>query len=138
MRPGHWAYSSACSALRYVCVVLLWQRVNLGPHDIDTWYFSPYPAPPGAAEHLTADILYICEFNLKYFRKEKTLRRHLSSDVPTHPPGQPDDNPCLPPSTSQCPPVAQASLPGLVAKKVCHLARGRSHRLQAWKDLLRW
>lgn len=61
------------------------QRVNLGPHEIDTWYFSPYPAVPGVP--MTADLLYLCEFDLKYFTKEKTLRKHLAKGIPKHPPG---------------------------------------------------
>ena len=59
--------------------------MNLGPHEIDTWYFSPYPAAPGVP--LSADMLYICEFDLKYFRKESSLHKHLSEGLPTHPPG---------------------------------------------------
>ena len=61
------------------------QRVNLGPHDVDTWYYSPYPSAPGVP--MQADMLYVCEYDLKYFRKEKTLRKHLASGIPHHPPG---------------------------------------------------
>ena len=58
------------------------QVVNLGRYDIDTWYYAPYPEP-----YRSVDKLYICEYDLKYFRKPKSLERHLAHDVPHHPPG---------------------------------------------------
>ena len=58
------------------------QVVNLGRYDIDTWYYSPYPEP-----YRSVDKLYICEYDLKYFRKPKSLEKHLANDVPHHPPG---------------------------------------------------
>jgi hypothetical protein len=58
------------------------QVVNLGRYDIDTWYYSPYPEP-----YRSVDKLYICEYDLKYFRKRKSLEKHLANDVPHHPPG---------------------------------------------------
>ena len=61
-----------------------WQVVNLGRYDIDTWYYSPYPEP-----YRSVDRLYICEYDLKYFRKRKSLEKHLANDVPHHPPGAP-------------------------------------------------
>ncbi len=56
--------------------------MNLGRYDIDTWYYSPYPEP-----YRSVDKLYICEYDLKYFRKRKSLEKHLANDVPHHPPG---------------------------------------------------
>lgn len=38
-------------------------RIKLGPYLVDTWYFSPYPAP-----YQNIDTLYICEFCLNFFR----------------------------------------------------------------------
>lgn len=45
--------------------------IELGKYEIDTWYFSPYPE-----EYCKGDKLYICEFCLKYMKKQKTLERH--------------------------------------------------------------
>lgn len=50
---------------------------------MDTWYHSPYPEPYASCEHL-----YICEFTLKYFRKKRTLLRHLAKLDVNHPPGR--------------------------------------------------
>lgn len=49
---------------------------------MDTWYYSPYPEP-----YASHDKLYVCEFTLKYFRKKKTLIRHLAKLEIRHPPG---------------------------------------------------
>ncbi|KAL3139632.1 hypothetical protein ABBQ38_003948 [Trebouxia sp. C0009 RCD-2024] len=56
--------------------------VELGRYDIDTWYYSPYPEPFGNEKKL-----YICEYTLKYFKKKKTLIRHLAKTPLRHPPG---------------------------------------------------
>jgi len=58
------------------------QVVELGRHEVDTWYFSPYPEPYASCEKL-----YICEYTLKYFRKKKTLLRHLAKTTLRRPPG---------------------------------------------------
>lgn len=58
------------------------QVVELGRHEIDTWYFSPYPEPYASCEKL-----YICEYTLKYFRKKRTLLRHMAKYRLRHPPG---------------------------------------------------
>lgn len=58
------------------------QCIELGRYEIDTWYFSPYPE-----EYCGGEMLYICEFCLKYMKKRKTLERHkLKCDL-RHPPG---------------------------------------------------
>ncbi len=49
---------------------------------MDTWYYSPYPEP-----YASATKLYLCEYTLKYFRKKKTLLRHLAKLDIRHPPG---------------------------------------------------
>jgi hypothetical protein len=36
------------------------QSVELGKHELDTWYYSPYPEP-----HASCNKLYICEYTLK-------------------------------------------------------------------------
>ena len=48
--------------------------IEFGRYEIDTWYYSPYPE-----EYTKTGKLFICEFCLKYFRKKKTLTRHLVS-----------------------------------------------------------
>lgn len=58
------------------------QVIELGRHEIDTWYFSPYPEP-----HSSCQKLYICEYTLKYFRKKKTLLRHMAKCPLRCPPG---------------------------------------------------
>lgn len=58
------------------------QVIELGRHEIDTWYFSPYPEP-----HASCQKLYICEYTLKYFRKKKTLLRHMAKCTLKCPPG---------------------------------------------------
>lgn len=58
------------------------QIIELGRFEIDTWYYSPYPEPFASQQKL-----FLCEFCLKYFRKRKTLLRHLARCDPLHPPG---------------------------------------------------
>eukprot|EP00798_Chlamydomonas_sp_ICE-L_P017489 gene17489-23794_t len=76
------------------------QVVEFGRFEMDTWYFSPFPEP-----HASATKLYICEFTLKYFRKKRTLLRHLAKLDIRHPPG--DEIYRSPPQ-----PVGQASYSG--------------------------
>ena len=47
-------------------------RVIFGRYDIDTWYFSPYPGEFGKQE-----VLYICEFCVKYMKHKHTYDRHV-------------------------------------------------------------
>ncbi|KAK9824356.1 hypothetical protein WJX72_009663 [[Myrmecia] bisecta] len=58
------------------------QVIELGKYEMDTWYYSPYPEP-----YASLDKLYVCEFSLKYFKKKKTLLRHLAKCELRHPPG---------------------------------------------------
>ncbi|TNV78574.1 hypothetical protein FGO68_gene9671 [Halteria grandinella] len=56
--------------------------------EIDTWYFSPYPEEYGKQQKL-----YICEYCLKYMRKEKSFKQHIDPQSPlcckyTRPPGK--------------------------------------------------
>jgi hypothetical protein len=68
------------------------QSIELGRYEMDAWYHSPYPEPYASCEHL-----YVCEFSLKYFRKKKTLLRHLAKLDINHPPGalRPGPGPAL-------------------------------------------
>lgn len=60
-------------------------RIELGKHVVDTWYFSPYPAEIcGTAGDAT---IYICDFCLDYFPTKQNLARHRQKCPLFHPPG---------------------------------------------------
>mmetsp|Transcript_5338 Transcript_5338/g.7188 ORF Transcript_5338/g.7188 Transcript_5338/m.7188 type:complete len:409 (-) Transcript_5338:188-1414(-) len=46
-------------------------RIVMGKFEVDTWYFSPYPEG-----YYPCESLYICEFCLKYMKKQKTFQMH--------------------------------------------------------------
>jgi len=56
--------------------------VELGRHQMDTWYFSPFPP-----EYTTCKKLYFCEFTLNFFKRKEQLQRHLRKNEMYHPPG---------------------------------------------------
>ncbi|OZJ06438.1 hypothetical protein BZG36_00557 [Bifiguratus adelaidae] len=56
--------------------------IQMGRHEVETWYFSPYPQ-----EFAHADMVYICEFCLCYFLSKKQLERHCLKCQLQHPPG---------------------------------------------------
>ncbi len=47
-------------------------KIQFGKHEIDTWYFSPYPDEYGKQSKL-----YICEYCLKYMKLENSYRYHM-------------------------------------------------------------
>lgn len=57
-------------------------RVQMGKHEIDPWYFSPYPQ-----EFNDVDLVYIDEFCLGYFGDLKEFERHRMKCQLQHPPG---------------------------------------------------
>lgn len=57
-------------------------RVQMGHHEIEPWYFSPYPQ-----EFSDAEMVYICEFCLEYFPDLKPFIRHRAKCQMVHPPG---------------------------------------------------
>lgn len=57
-------------------------KLQIGKHQVEAWYFSPYPV-----EYAHAPVLYICEFCLSYFKSEKMFSRHHSRCTLLHPPG---------------------------------------------------
>ncbi|EGP84396.1 unnamed protein product [Zymoseptoria tritici ST99CH_3D1] len=66
------------------------ERVQMGNHEIEPWYFSPYPA-----EFTDCDMVYICEFCLCYFGSNFQFKRHRGKCQLFHPPGNEiyrDDN----------------------------------------------
>ncbi|KAL9089727.1 MAG: hypothetical protein Q9159_002374 [Coniocarpon cinnabarinum] len=57
-------------------------KVQMGQHEVEPWYFSPYPQ-----EYSDADVVYICEFCLGYFPDIKPFERHRAKCTLQHPPG---------------------------------------------------
>ena len=57
-------------------------KVELGRHEMDTWYFSPFPP-----EYTTCKKLFFCEFTLNFFKRKEQLQRHLRKTEMYHPPG---------------------------------------------------
>jgi hypothetical protein len=47
-------------------------KVQLGKYEIDTWYFSPFPA-----EYQKESKIWICEYCLKYSKLEKSFKYHM-------------------------------------------------------------
>ncbi|KAI0703358.1 histone acetyltransferase ESA1 [Cerioporus squamosus] len=57
-------------------------RLQIGKHEVDAWYFSPYPQ-----EYAHLPVLYLCEFCLSYFGSQFMLSRHRKRCNLLHPPG---------------------------------------------------
>uniref|UniRef100_A0A7S0MTP5 Histone acetyltransferase n=1 Tax=Pyramimonas obovata TaxID=1411642 RepID=A0A7S0MTP5_9CHLO len=57
-------------------------RIEMGKYDVETWYFSPFPA-----EVTPCHKLYFCEFCLTFLRQKQQLQRHLHKCELRHPPG---------------------------------------------------
>lgn len=57
-------------------------RLQMGKHEIEPWYFSPYPA-----SFSDVDMIYIDEFCLSYFDNRRAFERHRAKCTLTHPPG---------------------------------------------------
>lgn len=62
--------------------------LELGPHQMSTWYFSPLPKEL-LSEHGFIEVLYVCEFTLRMFSRKQEIRR-FQARLPAdrrHPPG---------------------------------------------------
>ena len=57
-------------------------RIQIGKHEVDAWYFSPYPK-----EYAHLSVLYICEFCLSFFPSHMMFSRHRQRCTMLHPPG---------------------------------------------------
>ena len=57
-------------------------RIQMGKHEVEAWYFSPYPQ-----EYAHLPILFICEYCLSYFGSQFMLGRHRTRCTLLHPPG---------------------------------------------------
>jgi histone acetyltransferase HTATIP len=58
------------------------ETIQMGPYEIEPWYFSPYPS-----EFIDCDVVYICEFCLGYFGSKQQFSRHRQKCTLFHPPG---------------------------------------------------
>ena len=58
------------------------EKIQMGAHIIEPWYFSPYPS-----EFSDVDLVYIDEFCLGYFSSKKAFERHRTKCSLQHPPG---------------------------------------------------
>lgn len=57
-------------------------KLQIGKAEVESWYFSPYPA-----EYAHLPLLYICEFCLLYYPSFTQLKRHRTKCTLMHPPG---------------------------------------------------
>lgn len=57
-------------------------RVQIGRHEVEAWYFSPYPR-----EFAHKPLIYICEFCLCFYDSPFMLSRHRLRCKLLHPPG---------------------------------------------------
>lgn len=57
-------------------------KVIMGNHEIEPWYFSPYPI-----ELTEEDVIYIDDFTLQFFGSKKQLERFRKKCTLRHPPG---------------------------------------------------
>ncbi|EXJ94455.1 histone acetyltransferase E [Capronia coronata CBS 617.96] len=57
-------------------------KIQMGKHIIEPWYFSPYPQ-----DFADVDMVYIDEFCLSYFSSRKAFERHRHKCELRHPPG---------------------------------------------------
>lgn len=58
------------------------KAVKIGNHEIDSWYYSPFPL-----NYQNIDMLYFCNFCLSFFKKENELIRHKQTCKLNCPPG---------------------------------------------------
>lgn len=58
------------------------EKIQMGAHEIEPWYFSPYPQ-----SFSDSDLMYICEMCLLYYDNERQFHRHRAKCTLQHPPG---------------------------------------------------
>jgi len=58
------------------------EKIQMGQHEIEPWYFAAYPS-----EFSDAEMVYICEFCLSYFDDGHRFSRHRKKCTLLHPPG---------------------------------------------------
>ena len=57
-------------------------RIVMGGWEVEAWYFSPFPA------EYNVEVLYVCEYCLKYMRLRRTYHRHKAECEHRRPPGR--------------------------------------------------
>ncbi|KAI9252792.1 acyl-CoA N-acyltransferase [Helicostylum pulchrum] len=57
-------------------------KIEIGGYIIDVWYLAPYPE-----EYSKLDVLYVCEYCLKYIKSSYIAKRHKVKCSMKHPPG---------------------------------------------------
>lgn len=73
---------SMTQSVHEVARVKNFDKIQMGKHEVETWYFSPYPI-----EYAHLECLYICEMCLSYFPSAFVLKRHRTKCTLIHPPG---------------------------------------------------
>jgi histone acetyltransferase HTATIP len=73
---------SMTQSVHEVARVKNFDKIQMGKHEVETWYFSPYPI-----EFAHLECLYICEMCLSYFSSAFVLKRHRTKCTLLHPPG---------------------------------------------------
>lgn len=58
------------------------KSIQMGKHQVESWYFSPYPI-----EYAHIDLLFLCEYCLSFYPSTQMLKRHLTKCQLRHPPG---------------------------------------------------
>lgn len=59
------------------------ERITIGKYEVDAWYYSPYPE-----EYTGGDMLYICEYCLKYAKSRESMTKHSAQCKCLVPPGK--------------------------------------------------
>ena len=59
------------------------EAICIGKYEVDAWYYSPYPE-----EYCDGDMLYLCEFCLKYAKTTDIMAKHAASCKCKTPPGR--------------------------------------------------
>lgn len=75
-------HGSMTQSVHEVARVKNLDRIQMGMHEVEAWYFSPYPV-----EYAHIPVLYICEFCLGFLGSPKMLERHRKKCTLLHPPG---------------------------------------------------
>lgn len=57
-------------------------KIQIGKHEVEAWYFSPYPK-----EYAHLPVIYVCEFCLSYYPSPMMISRHRQKCTMLHPPG---------------------------------------------------
>ncbi len=59
------------------------ERISIGKFEVDAWYYSPYPE-----EYCGGEMLYICEYCLKYALTKEVITKHSAKCTSHMPPGR--------------------------------------------------